>query len=586
MGRFTLVLSVLWTLLLAGAFANSYRNLSITTRAVAYHSARTALVKDMVYRRWNAAHGGVYVHVDQSTSPNPYLDVPEREIPGPGGATLTLMNPAYMTRQVNEQFQEQTDIHTKLTSLHPLNPANAPDDWERQALEALGQGAPEVSDLAELKGSESFRLMLPFRVEEYCLKCHAQQGYRLGDLRGGIVGSIAMRPFREAMHSQLRASALNLAVLWLAGLAGLALVSRRLAGQISLRQAAESCLAESEHLLRETSKLGRIGGCEVDGSSGEVVCTAGFRDLFRLPSASSLDRQKFLEAVPDPEERQALDSHIDRVIREGGEFSAEARLTAGPDASTWVRIQGRRTQEVPGRVLLMVQDISARKEFEQVREDMERIVRHDLKGPLTSIIGLSDIIMGINLTADQAESLRFIQTAGYKMLRMINSLMNLARIEDGTFTLQPERLNVLLVLDEIIKEIDPLSSRRRVRCVVLIHGMLRRPGDEFLVRGEEILVYSLLFNLVQNACEAAPPGSPVVISLENTGQARIAVHNAGVVPAAIRDRFFGKYVSAGKATGTGLGAYSAKLFTEAQGGSIAMSTSEADGTTVTVHLPC
>jgi signal transduction histidine kinase len=582
---FTLVLSLLWTLLLAGAVANSYLNLRKATRDAAYHAARTALTKDLVYRRWNAAHGGIYVPVTPDTPPNPYLDVPDRDIPGPGGEPLTLINPAYMTRQVNELFQAETDIHTKLTSLRPLNPANAPDGWEQSALETLDKGAPEVTALASLKDQESFRLMIPFRVEKYCLKCHARQGYQLGDMRGGIVCSIAMQPFREAMRAQLLTSGLNLGVLWLSGLVGLGLVFRLLSGQVSLRRAVETELAQSEYLLRESSKLGRIGGCELDAQSGEILCTEGFRDLFCLPPHCPLSLDRFIEAAQDPEECQALRAALGRAADSGEEFAQEVRL-AGPGASRWVRIQGRRSPAVENRVLLMIQDITARKEFEQLRADMERIVRHDLKGPLTSIIGLSDITLDSNLTPDQVESLRYIQDAGYKMLRMINSLMNLAKIEDGTFTLQPVRVDVLPVLDEILKELEPIARKRRLRCAILVNGEPRRPEREFPVLGEEILVYSLLFNLAQNAHEAAPAESTVTFTLEGGSRGRIAVHNRGVVPAVIRDRFFGKYVSAGKTTGTGLGAYSAKLFTEAQGGGIVMDTSEQHGTTITVLLPC
>jgi signal transduction histidine kinase len=67
---------------------------------------------------------------------------------------------------------------------------------------------------------------------------------------------------------------------------------------------------------------------------------------------------------------------------------------------------------------------------------------------------------------------------------------------------------------------------------------------------------------------------------------RIAIHNAGVVPEAVRDRFFEKYATSGKRSGTGLGTYSAQLIAKAHGGHIEFTTSEAEGTRVTVVLPC
>lgn len=65
----------------------------------------------------------------------------------------------------------------------------------------------------------------------------------------------------------------------------------------------------------------------------------------------------------------------------------------------------------------------------------------------------------------------------------------------------------------------------------------------------------------------------------------VAIHNFGAVPEGMRERFFEKYATAGKSTGTGLGTYSARLIAETQRGGIRMDTSETEGTTITVSLP-
>ncbi len=104
--------------------------------------------------------------------------------------------------------------------------------------------------------------------------------------------------------------------------------------------------------------------------------------------------------------------------------------------------------------------------------------------------------------------------------------------------------------------------------------------------GEEFLIEDMLMNLVRNAVEASPSDSDVTVVLDiKCDEVRIDVHNKGVVPEAIRDRFFDKYVSAGKAHGTGLGTYSARLIAKAHGGHIEFTSSENEGTTVTIVLP-
>ena len=94
--------------------------------------------KDLLYRQWNADHGGAYVPVTPTTSPNPYLiHVNERDISTPSGIALTLINPAYMTRQVYELDKNRLGIIGHITSLDPLRPGNKPE--QRRELAPTGR---------------------------------------------------------------------------------------------------------------------------------------------------------------------------------------------------------------------------------------------------------------------------------------------------------------------------------------------------------------------------------------------------------------------------------------------------------------
>ena len=133
-------------------------------------------------RHWNAEHGGVYAPVTLSTPINPYLEAEEKVIQSPSGRTLTLLNPAYMTRQLAERLRG-SDLEIHLTSLKLLNPGNTADPWEAQALELFQQtGQREFVSIDE----SQFRYMAAMRIEPNCLPCHQAQGYQLGDLRGGL----------------------------------------------------------------------------------------------------------------------------------------------------------------------------------------------------------------------------------------------------------------------------------------------------------------------------------------------------------------------------------------------------------------
>ena len=172
---------------------------------VAREGARNVLRIVVLARQWNAAHQGVYVPVTANTQPNPYLQHPQRDITSTDGRALTLVNPAYMTRMMSDLIARDAEVSFRITSLSPLNPNNAPDDWERAALERFDSGAREVSGLhTPGDGKAVFRYIAPLLVTAECLICHAQQDYRVGDVRGGISISQNYTPLLEAARPSER----------------------------------------------------------------------------------------------------------------------------------------------------------------------------------------------------------------------------------------------------------------------------------------------------------------------------------------------------------------------------------------------
>jgi hypothetical protein len=151
-------------------------------------SARAYFQQIVITRAWNSQHGGVYVAITEKTPPNPYLKDADRDIVTKEGRRLTKLNPAYMTRQI--------------TSLKPLNPRNKPTDWEARALGSFERGEGEASEIITVDGREYFGYMAPLMVERSCLRCHQEQGYSVGDIRGGI-GVYIPLGVRAALHGEL-----------------------------------------------------------------------------------------------------------------------------------------------------------------------------------------------------------------------------------------------------------------------------------------------------------------------------------------------------------------------------------------------
>lgn len=153
---------------------------------LARESARSFFDLLLITRRWNARHEGVYVPVTPETPANPYLKDPRREIQVTDTLTLTKVNPAYMTRALAELAAERSGVQFHITSLKPIRPENLAQPWEAEALRAFEQGAREWVEFYRHSDQEGYRYMAPLITEKPCLKCHAEQGYELGSVRGGI----------------------------------------------------------------------------------------------------------------------------------------------------------------------------------------------------------------------------------------------------------------------------------------------------------------------------------------------------------------------------------------------------------------
>lgn len=153
-------------------------------------------------RDWNAKHGGVYVRVTESTQPNPYLKHPKRDLLTTDGVQLTMVNPAFMTRQIAEIAEQADGVKFHITSLNPIRPANAPDPWELEALKSFEDGKREVLSLQATEKGLMHRYMAPLLVKKPCLTCHADQGYKLGDIRGGISVSMPAEKMLSVRSNQ------------------------------------------------------------------------------------------------------------------------------------------------------------------------------------------------------------------------------------------------------------------------------------------------------------------------------------------------------------------------------------------------
>ncbi len=380
--RWNVLRNYLWTILILWTvfvgmvlFWSLYQHKFETIEAARVH-ARSAFEKDMVYRRWAAMHGGLYVPVTEWTPPNPHLvSIEERDITTPSGIRLTLMNPAYMTRQVHEIGAQQYGLRGHITSLNPIRPANVADAWETEALHAFEQGVTEVSSIEEIDNEDYMRLMSPMVAEQSCLKCHAEQGYKLGELRGGISVSVPMAPLQAIARGHMADLALGHGLIWLLGLCGISVGGLHLKQRIREADYAEETLKLSEERYALAQQAANTGSWDWDILTNQLAWSKQIEPMFGFSEGNFEGTyDAFLNCVA-PEDRQFVIDSINASVEKGGDYQIEHRIIWPDGSERWISekgnvIRGENDQAI--RMLGIVQDITERKHAEQQIENLAK----------------------------------------------------------------------------------------------------------------------------------------------------------------------------------------------------------------------
>ena len=221
--------AVIWSLVSVAILVLELKDQRYFLTANALNTARASFERDVAFRRWLARHGGVCVPASGS-APSKY---------------------------------DAVDSHGHITSLHPIRPENAPDPWERRALEAFEKGANEFGEFQNINGEPYFRYIHVLKTEKACLKCHAAHGYREDDVRGGISISVPMDLLSRSVTTSSYAHTLIISSVWLSGLAGLWFSFRRVS-------ASSQALRESEERYRSQFQQSRAVMLIINPENGIV----------------------------------------------------------------------------------------------------------------------------------------------------------------------------------------------------------------------------------------------------------------------------------------------------------------------------
>lgn len=626
--RHTIILTAVWTaLMILGTVWHLFERYQDTLQS-AYIQATRSFEKDLIYRQWAASHGGVYVPITKETPPNPYLShLKNRDVTTTDGQKLTLINPAYMTRQAYEIGHKQFGHLDNITSLNPLRPENKPDNWEKKALQEFQKGKTEVSGSAKIGDIEYLRLLRPLITEANCLKCHSTQGYKEGDLRGGISISVPTKPLWNLMQNHLTAFLMSYGLIWLLGLVGIRFATLRIGQHIRMRDQAEEALQKA---LREYTDLYNSSldmYVSVDTGNAQIIqCNETLLATLDYNREEVIGCPAFDLYHPDCLEEIKNDI-LPTFFRTGLITNREVSLQRKDGSPVFVTLDLSAIRDKNNKIIesrSILHDISERKSLREqllISEKMTTIaglaagVAHEINTPLSGILQSIQVIeMGLDPKQEDNRSLatdcgiELDNVRNYLQQKELDFFLN--GIKDSATTAAniisdllhfsrpqiSERITVDLsdLIDrsvELAKTDYSLKKEYNVQNVEFIKEYSPNLPEVNCMAME---VERALINLIKNSCQAmAEEGGPaaphiIIRTKQRDMMAVIEVEDNGPgIEEKIHRQIFDPFFTTkdiGKGTGLGL-TTSYSIICDKHGGTMQVTSIPTKETIITIELP-
>ncbi|MDD3619498.1 MAG: DUF3365 domain-containing protein [Desulfobulbaceae bacterium] len=636
---YTWALAVIWivmgTAIMAASLVWNITRQKNETIQLATIEARTVYEKDLTYHRWATQHDGIFVPITETTQPNPYLShIPGSNIETTTGEKLTLVNPEYMIRQVYGMQSKDFGPIEHITSLDPVRPENAADEWETEALESFNDGSDEAVSVEEMGGLPYLRYMRPMVTEKGCLKCHAVQGYQVGDIRGGISVAIPLAPLLGIARAHNLATSVAHVTFWLLGLFGILLGTYWLTLTIRERERMESrtrsiidnmldgliTLDKGFAIRSFNPAASRLFGYEPEEVVGNSVYT-----LFRLPDEGGdihghekYSEQDFILVTETPYE-------LIGCRKDGSMFPVEISLSATQQGEEQLTIA-------------MVRDLTQRKQAEKaLRDSQEHMIKQE------KLVSLGTMVAGIAHEINNPAQAIGFSMEGLKMnaeyvRKFLGELKKCFEGDNRDLMAKKEHLQRLveeLDMDLVMEDIEDIAERniesvtriskiikstKRMAhfeddftdadlntiiadAVTLTHNQVKYDMTVEMNLAPDLPVFQgmpqelgqVFINLIMNARDAMKetglPKNEALLTISTgyngkTRQLEAAFKDNGIgmkdeVISKIFDPFF---TTKGFGVGTGLGLNLSHIIVEAHGGSIKVESEYGKGTTFTVMI--
>ena len=590
---FFIALAVIWTAIMGVSLARDINQQNDSAYEYAKIRAIEALNKDIIYRRWVTGQGGVYVPISDHTPPNPYLShLPNRDITTTTGEKLTLVNPAYMTRQVNELTAQRYGVQGHITSLNPLRPENKPDEWETSALKQFQNGVKEVNEMSMINNEPYIRLMIPMVTEQGCLKCHASQGYKVGQQRGGLSTSSPLTPHLAVAKASIKSLTKSHIIIWICGLAGISLFGhltiikqrqaedmvRRYNSDLEIQVRERTETLEQEIIERKKTEK------DLKDTTYQLIQSEKMSTIGMLAASMAHEINSPLGAICSSSDiiKTQFDSLVNNMMDEIESYSSNRELIAD-----FLKKLPVNKPHIP---------------YKQSKAIKEQMIELLSKSRITKPEEIADFLVNIGITENIDKFIPLFES-DYKK-QIMGLILKIANIKESNYIIETaikQSSRVIQVLRDYARSNEsqkavPTHTKDTLETSLILYGNKIKHGIELITElndVDSIICYphelcQVWTNIIHNAIQAMDNSGTLKISLkQNQDNIEINISDTGPgIPLEIQDKIFDPLFTTKKqGEGTGLGLDIAKKIIEKHNGTIKVSSKPGEGAAFIISLP-
>jgi PAS domain S-box-containing protein len=353
---------------------------------------------------------------------------------------------------------------------------------------------------------------------------------------------------------------------------------------------------------------------ESDLTTGVVTRSSNFAGVLGYAPDEIEPTAEGWRSLIHPDDLARSDARVAALLAGGATtYGDEFRVRHQRGHYVWVAEQGAVERDAAGHPLRLVGttvDITARKQAEaererllaaeqaaraeaeaavRVRDAFMSIAAHELKTPLTGLIGCIQVLQRrqtreASLNERDARMLQQVAEQAFRLNKLIEAVLDTGRIQAGRLEIERAPVDVAALVGRFAEEVRPTLDDRSLEVSLA--------DEPLVVIGDELRLEQVLQNLVHNAVKYSPAGGAVRLRVEREdGQARVSVGDEGIgIPPAELDQLFQRYYRAGNAAalginGMGIGLYVVREIVTLHGGAVTVESVEGAGSTFTVRLP-